>query len=247
MPNELLFIISLVICFFGVLITYKIFGKVGLYIWIGLATVVANIEVLVVVDVFGLTCALGNVVYGSCFLVTDILNEKHGKKEALRAIWIGFFTMFVFTVLIQITLLFTVNAEQDFSSEAMHTIFGIMPRICIVSLVVYLISNTIDVYLFRFVSKCTKGRHLWLRNNLSTIVSQLIDTILFTLGAYLGIYSYEIMFEIIVTALIMKIIVALFDTPFLYYAKYKIVESEEDKTIECEKERVIEEESNTTK
>jgi len=225
MPNELLFLISLFVCFFGVLFSYKLFGKIGLFIWIGLSTIIANIEVLVVVDMFGLTCALGNVVYGSCFLITDILNEKHGKAEALKAVWIGFFTMLVFTVLIQLTLLFTVNQAQDFSSEAMHTLFDIMPRICIVSLIAYLISNTIDVYLFQFISKLTKRKKLWLRNNIATIFSQIIDTIIFTFGAYLGIYSFEIMYQIIATALILKFIVAVLDTPFLYFAKYKIDEN----------------------
>lgn len=225
MPNELLFLISLIVCFCGVLLSYKLFGKTGLFIWIGLSTIIANIEVLIVVDMFGLTCALGNVVYGSCFLITDILNEKHGKKEALKAVWIGFFSMLVFTVLIQLTLQFAVNPEQDFSSEAMHTLFDIMPRICVVSLVAYLISNTIDVYLFQFISKLTKGKKLWLRNNLATIASQLIDTIIFTFGAYLGIYSFEIMYEIIITALVIKFIVAVLDTPFLYFAKYKIDET----------------------
>lgn len=121
---------------------FLIFGKAGLFVWIGFATVVANIEVTKSIDMFGLSVTLGNVIYGTIFLATDILSENYGGKEARKGVMIGFFTTVVFTIMSQINLLFIPN-EQDFVSGAMETVFSIMPRICIASIVTYLISNTL--------------------------------------------------------------------------------------------------------
>ena len=74
--NESLFFISLIINFVGVLCSYKFFGKIGIFCWIAIATVIANVEVLKCVDIFNMALTLGNVTYGSVFLATDILNEK---------------------------------------------------------------------------------------------------------------------------------------------------------------------------
>ena len=81
MPNELLLILSLFFLFGSVLVFYRLFGKLGLYVWTVIATIAANIEVLILVDAFGLEQTLGNVLFATTFLVTDILSENHSKKE----------------------------------------------------------------------------------------------------------------------------------------------------------------------
>ena len=218
MINELLWIGSLIVSFIIVILAYRLFGKTGLYIWTAVGVILANIQVMKTIQVFGLVTALGNVIYASLFLVTDILNENHSKKDAQRAVWIGFFVLIAATVLMQITLLF-VPDESDFLSEHISAIFSFLPRIAFASLIAYLISQSHDVWFFAKLKKKHKTKHLWLRNNLSTISSQLIDNIIFTLIAFVGVFSWSIIGQIFLTSLIMKVIVAACDTPFVYLAR----------------------------
>ena len=92
MRNEILLIGSLFLIYGAVLVAYKLFGKMGLYIMTSIATILANIEVLILVDGFGMEQTLGNVMFASTYLVTDILSENEGKKCANKAVWIGVFT-----------------------------------------------------------------------------------------------------------------------------------------------------------
>ncbi len=81
MSNELLLILSVILYFGSILILFKYFGKMGLFLWIILSTLYANIEVLLQVDAFGLDMTLGNVLFGSTFLATDVLSERTRKKR----------------------------------------------------------------------------------------------------------------------------------------------------------------------
>ena len=215
--NELLFVVTLVVNFAGILLAYKFFGKAGLFVWIGFATVVANIEVTKCIDLFGLSLTLGNVTYGTIFLATDILSEKFGGKVARKGVLVGFFTMISFTLMTQLSLLFVPNA-QDFVSESMKNIFSIMPRICVASMATYLISNMLDTYTFEFIKK-KFPKHLWFRNNGSTLTSQLVDSFLFTFLAFAGIFGLMEMVELSLTTYAVKVIIAICDTPLLYVAR----------------------------
>ena len=224
MINEVLWIGSLIVSLFTVIIAYKLFGKTGLYIWTAAAVIIANIQVLKIVEVFGLETALGNVIYASIFLSTDILNENHTKKDAQKAVWIGFFVLIATTVIMQITLQFT-PSENDFINEHIAAIFSLMPRIAIASLIAYIISQNHDVWFYAKLKKKDKTKRLWLRNNLSTITSQLLDNTIFTLIAFVGVFSWITIGQIFLTSLILKVIVAVCDTPFLYLARKIILQA----------------------
>ena len=218
MTNEILWVGLLFISFIMVILAYRLFGKMGLYIWTAVGVILANIQVLEIVEIFGMVTALGNVVYSSLFLVTDIINENHSKKDAQKAVWIGFFVLISTTIIMQITINF-IPHESDFMSEHISTIFSFFPRITLASLTAYLISQSHDVWFFAKLKQKHKEKNLWLRNNLSTITSQLIDTTVFTLIAFVGVYSWSIIGQIFFTALILKVVVATFDTPFIYLAR----------------------------
>ena len=184
-----------------------------------MATIVANIEVTKCIDMFGLSLTLGNVAYSTIFLATDILSEIYGGKEARRAVMVGFFSMLMFTILTQIDLMFIPNKE-DLVNEAMKTLFGFMPRLCFASLITYLISNTLDTYIYDFIKKkLPEDKFLWIRNNGSTMISQLIDSILFTNISFIGIYSWKVVIELTLVTYIIKVVIAICDTPFIYIAK----------------------------
>ncbi len=216
--NELLWGILILVNFGAILLIYRLYGKTGLYIWIPIAAIVANIQVLKNVDLFGFTTTLGNIVYASSFLVTDILCENYGKEEAKRAVFAGFFALIVATALMNLALLF-IPAQSDIAQGPLQAIFSLMPRIAGASLAAYLISQLHDVWAFHlWKKKFPATSMLWLRNTASTLVSQLIDTVVFTFAAFLGRYPFPIVLEILWTTYIIKLIVALLDTPFVYVA-----------------------------
>lgn len=214
--NEILFFITLILNFSGILASYKFFGKTGLYSWVAFATVMSNIEVVKCVDIFGMSLTLGNVIYGTTFLITDILSEKYGGKEARKAVYIGFSSMLIFTLFTQINLLYAPNSA-DFASDAMKTLFSLTPRLCLGSLTAYFIANILDTYTFEFLKK--RNKHLWLRNNLSTMMSQFVDAVIFTLIAFYGVFSNAMLIELFFTTYAIKVLIAICDTPFIYLAK----------------------------
>ncbi|QHE61935.1 queuosine precursor transporter [Rossellomorea vietnamensis] len=212
-------LVFVLITFSCLLVMYRMFGRTGLFVWIGISTILANLQVVKTIEIFGLTATLGNAMYGTAFLVTDILNEKYGKKEAQKAVWLGFFTLIVMTIIMQLALLFQPHPD-DFAQESLATIFGIIPRIALGSLAAYLVSQFTDVYIFTYLKKRfpTDGQ-FWIRNNGSTMVSQLLDTLVFTSIAFLGEYPMHVWFEIFVTTYLLKWVISLMDTPFGYIAK----------------------------
>lgn len=223
-PNELLLIVSVFLLFGGVTLFYYLFGNTGLYCWTVFATIAANIEVLIVVDAFGMEQTLGNVMFATSFLVTDILSEIAGKKEANKAVHLGIVTSVFFILVSQLWLLYT-PAESDFIMPSIQAVFSNTPRLMIASLLVYAICQRFDVWAYHkwwaFTTKKygDSTRFLWLRNNGSTLISQFLNTLLFTLGAFLGVYDTATLLSIIMSSYVIYIITSLLDTPFIYLAR----------------------------
>jgi len=218
--NELLWLTMLLVNFALITLFYQRFGKLGLYIWVPIATIVANLQVIKLVTLFGVESTLGNIVYASSFLVTDILSENHNRKDAQRAVVIGFMSLIAATILMQLALAFRPSGN-DFAQDSLQTIFGFMPRLTVASLMAYLLSQFHDVWMFHLLkSKSKEGKGLWLRNNISTMISQAIDSIVFTLVAFWGVLESSLLVEIIITTYLFKFVVAALDTPFVYLARY---------------------------
>jgi queuosine precursor transporter len=216
MTNEVLWGILLLANFTMILIAWFVWGREGLLVWIAIAGITANLQVSKTIVVFGLTATLGNIVYAGSFLATDILSERFGKSEARKGVWIGFFSILAFTGLMQLALLFH-PAPSDGTQVHLIALYGLLPRIVLASLLAYLVSQRHDIWAFHFWKKRFPGP-LWVRNNMSTIVSQLIDSLIFTLVAFRGVFPPRILLEIVVTTYLLKLIVAVLDTPFLYIA-----------------------------
>lgn len=224
MPNEVLLIVNLIAVYGGVLLFYKLFGARGLVCWTVLATIAANIEVLILIDAFGLEQTLGNITFASAFLVTDILSEKYGKKLANRAVVLGTVSSAVFILLSQIWLLYT-PSPNDFAFESVKSVFSNTPRIIFASLSVYVLSQFFDVWIYHkwwafTEKKCGDSkRFLWLRNNGSTLISQLINAVLFNIFAFAGTYETSTLITIIISTYVIYIATSLLDTPVIYLAR----------------------------
>lgn len=222
--NELLWIGTLLLCFTTIIVSYKFLGKTGLFIWIVVATMIANIQTVKLIELFGLETSLGNILYGSTFLATDILNYKYGVKESRKSIIYGFFATIAMAIFMSICLLYKPSAN-DFTQDSLNLIFSFNIRVTIASLTGFGISQFIDTYLFNHLQK--KYNKLWLSNNVSTMVCQIIDTVIFTLIAYFGKIPLTVVFEVMFSMYIFKFIVAFLDTPFMYMAaKMKKVHNE---------------------
>ncbi len=230
MHNLILWVIMLLINFCFILFFYKNYGKNGLYAYIPITIIMAQIQVNKTIEIGGLSSTLGNVMFASSFLVTDILSEKYGLKAAAKGAKIGLLSNIVATVLLQLAVAFE-PSSTDYSQQAMETLFGPLSRFTLVGLICYWVSQNIDIYLFERIKKrFPENKYLWLRNNGSTMLSQFIDTLIFTYLAfyfsfnflgfeYVRFYDFKTCLEIFTTTYLMKIIIATFDTPFLYIAK----------------------------
>ena len=222
--NELLLIITLLISFGGTLLFLKVFGKGGLFAWIGIATVFANIEVTIVVHAFGMDQTLGNTLFAATFLATDILSEIYGKKEATKGVLAGIFTSLTFIVL-SFMWVHYIPAESDWASDFVHGLFSNTPRMLISSLLAYAISEWIDVFLYHAWWNLTEkktGSHtkmLWFRNNFSTLISQFVNIVIFNFGAFWGIYTFKELVGITAACYVIYVATSLLDTPFIYLAR----------------------------
>lgn len=225
MSNELILIVTLLVTYAMVVLSYWFFGTKGLICWTVIATISANIEVLILVDAFGMSMTLGNILFASTFLVTDILSEVAGKKAANQAVNVGIFTSLCFLVISQSWFLYTPNGE-DFASPSIQAVFSNTPRLMLVGLLVYAIVQRFDVWAYHAWWKLTeekfgdKRRFLFLRNNGSTLVSQLLNTLLFTVGAFWGVYDSHTLFLIVCSSYLVFIVTSLADTPAVYLARY---------------------------
>lgn len=205
--------IYLAITFTLTILCYKKYGKNGLYIWICFNIIISNIQTIKISEFFNFTTSLGNISYASIFLATDILNEKYGLEANKKGVKLSFILMIVFTILMTLFLKFE-PSNIDTSQKNLEVIFGYIPRITLASLTAYLISQTFDAYTYSYLKR--KFNKLWLSNNGSTIMSQTLDTFIFTTLAFIGTMSINDMLEICITMLIFKYIIAFLDTPFMY-------------------------------
>jgi len=227
--NELLWFLFMLLDLSMVLIMFRLFGKEGLFAVIVMSSIVCNIQVIKLVNMFGFVATLGNIVYASNFFATDLLSEYYGKKAAKKGVLLGFSTLLIATIWMQFALAFKPSPE-DFSQQHLKAVFSLLPRITFASLTAYVLSQLHDVWAFHFWKDKTKGKHLWLRNNASTMVSQLIDTFVFTFLAFFGSVDKTTFWSILWTTYFFKWIVAAVDTPFMYLSKgiYKKIKIQDE-------------------
>ncbi|MBN2686903.1 MAG: queuosine precursor transporter [Deltaproteobacteria bacterium] len=175
----------------------------------------SNIIATKIIQVGGLILPAAVVLYPFTFLFTDVVSEVEGKKEAHQLVMMGFY-MSIIMVIILFTGSILPAAPFWKYQEAYGAILGATPRIVIASMTAYLISQNHDVWAFHWWKERTSGKHLWLRNNLSTAASQLIDTVLFIGIAFGGLFPFKTIAIMMVSQYLVKVGIALFDTPFCY-------------------------------
>lgn len=219
MYNEFFGIATFFVTFIVMVLMYRCFGKQGLIAWVAIGTIIANIQVIKTVDIFGISATLGNVMFASIYLATDILNDIYGRKVAKRAVWLGFSSTLVMIIVMQMSLHF-IPAPEDISQKALSTIFDLVPRIALGSIIAYIIGQHVDVFIFSMIKKVFQSDKTFIiRAYGSTVLSSIIDTALFVTIAFIGTLPGSVVFEIFITTYVLKLVSTIFNVPFGYIAK----------------------------
>jgi len=175
----------------------------------------SNILACKIITLGGLILPAAVILYPLTFLFTDVVAEIEGKKSASSLVMMGFYmSLFMVFVIFIVKLLPAAGFWKH--QEAYNAILGATPRIVIASMIAYVLSQRHDIWAFHWWKQKTGGRHLWLRNNLSTIASQLIDSILFITIAFWGVFSPSAIGIMILSQYAVKVVIALLDTPLCY-------------------------------
>lgn len=215
---------------------YRVFGPAGLFVYITVALIGANLQVLKVVqfDVFISPVPIGTVVFCTVYLCTDILAEHHGRRVAQQAVWLGFSAMLLWTVIAVLTLgyapLTPEQAGEGYvfalgTHDHMAALFTPLPVFLIAGMTAYLVSQSHDVWLYGVLNRLFAGKHLWLRNNCSTAISGLIDNAVFSVIAFSlladqPVSAGELILTYILGTYVVRLVVAMLDTPFLYLIRW---------------------------
>lgn len=219
MYNELFGVATFLVTFILMVAMYRMFGKQGLLAWVAIGTIIANIQVIKTVEIFGISATLGNVMFASIYLATDILNDIYGRKVAKRAVWLGFSSTLVMIIVMQMSLHF-IPAPEDTAQNAFHAIFDVVPRIALGSIVAYIIGQHVDVFIFSLIKKLfSSDKTFIIRAYGSTVLSSIIDTALFVTIAFIGTLPASVVFEIFITTYVLKLVSTIFNVPFGYIAK----------------------------
>ncbi|MAA54316.1 MAG: hypothetical protein CMK43_03940 [Porticoccaceae bacterium] len=223
--QELLWVATIFIDLGCALIMFYIFGRQGLYATIVISLLLANLQGPKLTEIFGLQTSMAVILYSSIYFATDLLSERYGKEEATRAVMIGFLVSIVILLMTSLSLLYvpTTSSEAASLAENVHaatiTLFDYSPRFVMGSLLAYLVSQRMDVLIFHYLKRKTSGKHLWLRNNLSTMISQGLDTLVYGLIVWWGVVDFFTAMTLAGSKYVFKVLIALIDTPFIYIAR----------------------------
>lgn len=223
--QDLLWLCTLALDLGLTVVMFRLFGKEGLLGCIVLSILLANLQGPKITIILGFQTTLGVIFYSSIFFATDLMSERYGRAEAGKAVLIGFGVSCIIVLMLSIGLLFQPSDRPETAefSQTIQTSFenilNFTPRFVFGSLFAYLISQSLDVWLFHRIKRATAGKHLWLRNNLSTLLSQAADTLIYSFVVWWGVVDLQTALQLGIVKYGFKVFIAAFDTPFIYWAR----------------------------
>lgn len=165
--------------------------------------------------------SVGILPYPITFLITDLISEIYGKKKANEVVVGGIFASFFAMGIIYVANAAPATDWSPVSDNLFSTVFGSTAIAVLASMLAYLFAQFVDIQIYHFWKKLTQGKHLWLRNNCSTFLSQFIDTatVLLLLCSF-GEIDWDLFGGLLLAGFLFKVIIAALDTPFLYLGVY---------------------------
>lgn len=180
LPSEILLLAEFFVCFLFINLFFRVYGKIGLYVYTGLAVIVSNIQVLKLGSFSFVKepVALGTVLFTSTFFVADILTERYGLKSSKKVIGISFLSMTFVPLVMGLTLSFK-GHESHMYDNAIDILFSPIPRLMAASFISYGLCQLVDIHIFQTLKTATKGQFLGMRSLVSLVLSTFLDNILF--------------------------------------------------------------------
>ncbi len=170
---------------------------------------------------FNFEVSVGILPYPITFLITDLVSEIYGRKKANQMVTTGIFASIFSLLIVYVADAVPAIATSPVNDALFTKVFGATALAVLASMTAYLLAQYVDIYIYHFWKKLTKGKHLWLRNNFSTFASQFVDTVsVITLLCFFEIIPWDKYVGLIAAGVIFKILIAFIDTPFLYLIVY---------------------------
>tara|TARA_B100001173_G_C15935651_1_gene524800 strand:- start:432 stop:1130 length:699 start_codon:yes stop_codon:yes gene_type:complete len=165
--------------------------------------------------------SVGLLPYPITFLVTDIISEIYGKDRANQVVTSGLVASIFMLIVVTLADIIPMASWSPVDSDTFHKVFGLSAAAVFASMMAYLFAQYVDIRIFHFWKRLTKGKHLWLRNNASTVFSQFIDTsAVLLLLCFFGVLGWERFGVLLLNGFLFKVFFAAFDTPFVYMIVY---------------------------
>ena len=218
MITEFLFLTILCIDLFFIYLAWR-FGKLYLAVILVMNIVLTVIFAGQIVELFGAMVGLSALFYAPVFVITNIVNERYGKKEAEKMMRIGLFSLVILLALLYLGTAIPSSSETAKMSDALGTLFHISIRMVFGTILTYYIAQWVTIYLYREIGRVTKGKMLWFRHNAAIIIALGIDSAFFYPIAFYGTISSDALFVVIMTGWMIKSLVSLIATPITYLVR----------------------------
>ena len=213
--NEFLFLITFILTIALALFSFRL-GRNYVFAFIGTIATLTFFLAPMVTVMFGFAFAMSELFYAVLFFTTDMVSEHYGKKDAHSLVWVAVLVSVTIAVLTSLAIALTPHSV-DFIQPHIRAILEVSPRVLIAAFVMFVIEQHLDIWLFHKLKDKTKGAKLWFRNILSTSTVQCVDVLIFYPLAFYGVY--ENLGELMIAALVFKILLAFLDTPFMYLSR----------------------------
>lgn len=236
-PMWVVWLLQLLFCYGAVLLMLRLFGATGVFVFMGVMIIAANIQVVKAVffPFYPQPIPLGTALFAATYLSSDILTEYYGVAVARRGILLGFaaFVMMLLCMIFTMGFVPLTAMESQVAGipdgeqvqSALLVLFTPAPALLLAGMSSYLISQFMDVALFAWLRRLTGERGLWLRNNFSTLLASLVDNAVFSLLAWRvfavhPVAWHTLIFGYILGTYLLRVLVSILDTPFIYLAKW---------------------------
>lgn len=216
--NVAVFLCETLVIFSLLVLVYKVFKKDGLIMWMAIAPILANLAVCKVIEICGLETTTGQVLFASIFLCGNILAEKYGKEVSEKAVNLGIISNIIFIIACRFILMY-IPSDIDTMHSVLTSVFNFDFRVTLSSIFCLFLSNILNVVVYCKIKEKTKGRLLWLRTNVASILGNCGENFIFTFLAFAGILSLSDIFMIALLGCVFECILANLSTPFIYIAK----------------------------
>jgi len=207
----------------------RLYGAMGLVVYSSIAVIISNLQVQTATkySFFHEPVAMGTIVFSSIFIVSDILTEYYGIAQARRAVWLSFTGLALMTGFMLLTIGFKPVCGFYEVHQAMCTLFLPTPTLILSGLIAYVAGQLNDIWIFSTLSRLTRGKFLWFRSFLATLIGAFLDNLIFSVLAWIVFSPHPlpwrtVFFTYVLGTYLLRVLVAIAGVPFIYLARLMV-------------------------